>query len=179
MEFSLRNLPAYIVWTVLFVALSTKCDDTDGFKMENFQNVTAIYSSSPTYDGDNLECLTAEMTQFDPQAGTAEYTWYLKNNGGGITKKIEKISPGDTPDEVRVVSSTHPGTVWIARFPFTDNKTCYIMKSQHIENMCILWTRNDFADNVSQQCLEANKKICGQGVLLYDKEKCGRYSSHS
>ncbi|XP_077539982.1 uncharacterized protein LOC144152559 [Haemaphysalis longicornis] len=179
MAFTQRNLPVLMTYTLLLVAGRMKCDNVEILKtIEKFPNVTAVYSITDTYNGASLKCVKAELTQFDSQEGSATYTWYMKSDGGDEMTITHHTLPGSPRYEANVVSSPDPDAVWIGVFPFSDDKTCYILKGQDIEDLCMLWVSTDSVDNISNQCIQENDKICGHGVLLYDKETCDGNSGY-
>ncbi|XP_077539460.1 uncharacterized protein LOC144152122 [Haemaphysalis longicornis] len=180
MALSPKKLPLLTICTLLFGAVSTKCDHADIFKtIENFPNLTEYFSTTPTYGGYMRHCVTAELTHFDSEAGTAAYTLYPKHSGGDQATILHTITAGDSPHEVKIVSSPDPEKVWTATVPFTDQKTCFILKGQDIKNVCVLWVSSDSIDNVPKQCTQEYNNICGRGFLLHDKSRCGAESGHA
>lgn len=133
----------------------------------NFRNMTAILAPSSTAGDDNLECLRAELTEYDPQAGTGTYIWYLQTSDGGVKTIQHNVSKGSSPDVVQVVSSADPNTPFTATVPYSDYKTCFILETKELGGQCILWANNAFKDDVPAKCLKKYKKYCGDGVLLY------------
>ncbi|XP_077540004.1 uncharacterized protein LOC144152572 [Haemaphysalis longicornis] len=173
MAFHLEKSAYLLVGVLVFGAVVAKCEYADVFKLiPKFTNVTAIYSLTATYANASLECLYAELTQFDRNEGTAEYTWYLRNDCGDPSMIVHQLMETDSPYEIKVRSSPDPETVWTAIWPYSDNTTCFILKAQDIENVCVLWVSDDSVDNVSEECTEAYEEICGEGVSLYDKDAC-------
>ncbi|XP_077539509.1 uncharacterized protein LOC144152165 isoform X2 [Haemaphysalis longicornis] len=136
--------------------------------IEKFPNTTAIYAVTATLGDADLHCVVAELTQYDSAKGTAAYTWHMKN-GGTLVQNIKK---GNTPYEVKVITSTDPFNEWTAIYPYTDNKICFVLKAEDVEGVCGLWASNDYVTQVSTECIEEFQKICGEGVLLYDKNNC-------
>ncbi|XP_077539417.1 uncharacterized protein LOC144152084 [Haemaphysalis longicornis] len=174
MALALKKLPYVALCTLLLRAVVTKCGDADVLKtIEKFPNLTALHSTTADLLGTNLECATLQLTHFDAQDETAAYTWYLKTDNSAAPTFVDQIRAGDSPYEVKVVSTPDPETVWTATLPFTDEKTCFILKREDKTYACILWVSTDSVDNVSEQCIQENEKICGEGVVLYDKDTCG------
>ncbi|XP_077540078.1 uncharacterized protein LOC144152616 [Haemaphysalis longicornis] len=172
MAVNLKKSAYMLVCMIVLGAVVAKCEDADIFKaITNFPNVTAIYSKSATYANANLECFTAELTHLDKKEGTANYTWYLPKQSGEPSTIVHHLMEADSPYEVNVITSPGPDTAWTAIWPYSDNK-CIIAKAKDTQDVCLLFVNNDSVDNVPEECTEQYKNICGEGVLLYDKDKC-------
>lgn len=132
--------------------------------------MTAIRAPSSTAGNDNLECLRADLTEYDPEAGTGTYIWYLHDIDGNEKTIQHNVSRGSSPDQVEVVTSADPSSPFIATVPYTDYKTCFILETKEFGGQCLLWANDTFKDNVPQKCLKKYKKYCGDGVLLYTED---------
>ncbi|KAH7946659.1 hypothetical protein HPB52_003093 [Rhipicephalus sanguineus] len=63
-------------------------------------------------------------------------------------------------------------TVEVARFRYTDYKTCAVLEMPHFGDQCTLWVNEGVQDSIPEKCLEQFGDICGNGVTHHDAEMC-------
>ncbi|XP_075550522.1 uncharacterized protein LOC142584266 [Dermacentor variabilis] len=167
---------AYVgIGTVLLIAAGAgaTCEAVDVIKMIGyFRNMTAIYASTATAGDVQLECLHAQLTQYDLDAGTGTYLWFVKDDGGNEMTIAHQITKGDSPGEVTVVSSNDPENPFTAAVPYTDYRMCFILKSGDLGGQCMLWVNDEYKDGYPRKCTQKYKESCDEGVLIYDKHTC-------
>ncbi|XP_077486135.1 uncharacterized protein LOC144097267 [Amblyomma americanum] len=120
-----------------------------------------------------FKCLTAWRLTYDAKTPSATYAWSLNAAEGQKTRNATfQYVPGDTPNTARVVVNSdtiHPDVI---SYPYTDFKTCAVMKINFRGHHCMLWTLDEAKDSIKEECLRKHTEICGQGVTLYDKDTC-------
>ncbi|XP_077539227.1 uncharacterized protein LOC144151929 [Haemaphysalis longicornis] len=170
MAITLRSAAVILFVQMLFQYKEAQCEVVDVIKMiGNFRKMTAIRAPSSTAGDDNLECLRADLTEYDPEAGTGTYIWYLQDIDGNDKTIQHNISRGSSPDRVQVVTSANPSAPFTAVVPYTDYKTCFILETKEFGGQCMLWANDTFKDNVPKKCLSKYRKYCGDGVSLYNE----------
>uniref|UniRef100_A0A131YMG4 Lipocalin n=1 Tax=Rhipicephalus appendiculatus TaxID=34631 RepID=A0A131YMG4_RHIAP len=137
-----------------------------------FRNMTAIYATTATAGDVQLECLHAELTEYDLDAGTGTYLWYVKDADGNDMTITHHMTRGEAPDEVTVTGSSDPDNPFTATVPYTDYRKCFVLKSGDLGGQCMLWVNNAYKDNYPPKCVRKYKKYCDDGVLIYDKQTC-------
>uniref|UniRef100_A0A6G5A4V7 Putative lipocalin n=1 Tax=Rhipicephalus microplus TaxID=6941 RepID=A0A6G5A4V7_RHIMP len=159
---------------LLFAAgISAARPPVDAMRMiGHFTNMTAIYATTATAGGIQLECLHAELTEYDLDAGTGTYLWYVKDADGNEMTITHNMTRGGAPDEVTVVGSSDPDNPFTATVPYTDYRKCFILKSGDLGGQCMLWVNNAYKDNYPRKCVRKYKKFCDGGVLIYNKQIC-------
>ncbi|XP_077486136.1 uncharacterized protein LOC144097268 [Amblyomma americanum] len=120
-----------------------------------------------------FKCLTGWRLSYDPKEASATYAWSL-NAGEGQKRRNATFQyvPGDTPNTARVVVNSdtiHPD---VASFPYTDFKTCAVVEVNFRGHHCMLWALDEAKDSIKEECLRKHAEICGQGIVLYDKDTC-------
>uniref|UniRef100_A0A224YMV4 Lipocalin n=1 Tax=Rhipicephalus zambeziensis TaxID=60191 RepID=A0A224YMV4_9ACAR len=159
---------------VLLLAAVTgaACEPVDAMKMiGNFRNMTAIYATTATAGDVQLECLHAQLTEYDLDNGTGTYLWYVKDSDGNEMTITHHMTRGEAPNEVTVVGSSDPDNPFTATVPYTDYRKCFVLKSGDLGGQCMLWVNNAYKDNYPRKCVRKYKQYCDGGVLIY-KETC-------
>lgn len=166
-----QSVALTVLVLVLFQFKGSKSEVVDVIKMiGDFQKITAILAPSSTAGDDKLECLRADLTQYDHEAKTGTYMWYLQATDGSEKAVQHNVSEGSSPDKVQVATSADPDAPFTASVPYTDYETCFILQTQEFGGQCLLWANDAFRNNVPQQCLSKYGEHCGSGVSLYTKE---------
>ncbi|XP_037579965.2 uncharacterized protein LOC119462778 [Dermacentor silvarum] len=164
-----------LIGTVLLIAAGNGAtlEPVDVIKMIGyFRHMTAIYASTATAGDVQLECLHAQLTEYDLDAGTGTYLWFVTDDDGKEMTITHQITKGDSPDEVTVVGSNDPENPFTATVPYTDYRKCFILKSGDLGGQCMLWVNDEYKDHYPRKCTQKYKEYCGEGVLIYDKQTC-------
>uniref|UniRef100_A0A131Z1L6 Lipocalin n=1 Tax=Rhipicephalus appendiculatus TaxID=34631 RepID=A0A131Z1L6_RHIAP len=174
MKFSLIVVYAVLfAWTTNALRGPSKLqrETPDTFKVfDGFEHAIAITD----IDNDSiLDCLSAYRTAYDPEAHTATYVWSLASPDGNKSRQHASLhfKAGDTPDTVKFTVGSDD-TVEVARFRFTDYKTCAVVELPHFGDQCTLWVNDGVQDHIPEKCLDQFADICGNGVSHYDAEMC-------
>ncbi|XP_070395639.1 uncharacterized protein [Dermacentor albipictus] len=135
----------------------------------HFPSVTAVYSAASNKD---IQCLHAQLTQYDDKAGRATYVWFITDKARNEKTIIFNIREGDSPEYVTFVTTDDPGHTHNATVPYTDYDTCFILKFDGMSDSCSLWVNNEFKDDVPDFRVRKYKKSCGKGTSIYDQKIC-------
>ncbi|XP_077523717.1 uncharacterized protein LOC144134764 [Amblyomma americanum] len=178
MELKYRNMLLVLAFSLFSTSTPAECQPIDAIKnIGNFPFLTAVYSSTATAGGDSLLCLSAVLTQYNPEASNVTYVWLLREDDGTERPVIHRIYEGDAPNQVKDFSSDDPSSPATATITYTDSETCFVMKTNELGGLCILWVNSEFKNNFPQECTLKYEESCGEGVLIYDQDVCDKSTS--
>ncbi|XP_077512459.1 uncharacterized protein LOC144123516 [Amblyomma americanum] len=151
-----------------------KHDIPSAFKsFENFPSAVAFYDLDK--DGD-LECLTAERTEFKEDPLSATYIFSFKGLKGHEKRDIIfRVYPGTTPDTNVFTMNDDNDHRLTNHFIYSDYKNCAVMEFPFDNRQeCTLWVSPEVKDGVPQSCIDQYHEYCGDGVMAYNKETCAQ-----
>ncbi|XP_054922349.1 uncharacterized protein [Dermacentor andersoni] len=135
--------------------------------MEEFPFIVAISD----WDNDTVfECLASKQLAINPDTHSATYVYILPLSG---QKLVFDITPGDSPGTLTLTSTEDPepryGMVYYA-----DYDSCVVanLDLQGEQNLCTLWTRLQFKDNVPQHCIDQFVDVCGVIAPAHSRDLC-------
>ncbi|XP_077535376.1 uncharacterized protein LOC144147178 isoform X3 [Haemaphysalis longicornis] len=119
-----------------------------------------------------FECLAAERTEFDYEAKTATYIWFVSDG----PEKSRNGYPfyyteGPTLDSANYVVGKD-GVSQVEYVRYTDYKDCLISEASYFGEQCTLWVSKEVQDLVPEHCLEQFGDICGFAVPVYAADLC-------
>ncbi|KAK8780850.1 hypothetical protein V5799_017808, partial [Amblyomma americanum] len=122
-----------------------------------------------------FKCLTARRIQFDAEAPSATYLWFLHAAEDKETERVAfHFTPGNTSGTTRAIVDSDTSHPVVARFPYTDYSSCGVLEQNYFGYQCTLWVSDEAKDSISPECLRQYEDICGESVSLYDKNICDK-----
>ncbi|XP_077488705.1 uncharacterized protein LOC144099352 [Amblyomma americanum] len=122
-----------------------------------------------------FKCLTARRIQFDAEAPSATYLWFLHAAEDKETERVAfHFTPGNTSGTTRAIVDSDTSHPVVARFPYTDYSSCGVLEQNYFGYQCTLWVSDETKDSISPECLRQYEDICGESVSLYDKNICDK-----
>ncbi|XP_077560760.1 uncharacterized protein LOC144175577 [Haemaphysalis longicornis] len=179
-----QALASLSVWYLALPLLSAggkrqlQHDVADAFKIiDNFPYSIAIFNEDQ--DGD-LDCLTTRRVEYDPEAPSATYIWFLKGLNGHEKKHLViHLEPGASLNEAVYTDDDPNSPERILNFIYTDYDNCTIFEIPYEGRLeCMLWVVEGIQDNVPQHCIDYYDDICDVSVKnnAYDGETCSGLS---
>nr|XP_037280109.1 uncharacterized protein LOC119173359 [Rhipicephalus microplus] len=121
-----------------------------------------------------FKCLRANRTEYDLEARSANYVWSLNAGKGNPSKQVAvKYTGGDTPDAIITMVDSDPSTRKEGHVIYSNYKNCGISVMESLGHQCTLWVAYENRYSYPESCKRMHRKLCGEGVSLFDKEFCG------
>uniref|UniRef100_L7LQA7 Putative group ii salivary lipocalin n=1 Tax=Rhipicephalus pulchellus TaxID=72859 RepID=L7LQA7_RHIPC len=144
---------------------------TDAFEL--FAKIPYVALEYTSSDDPEFPCLTNKQVQLDRQEKTATYVWMFRGFGETDKKNVTFYLKGtDLLDTVTFTLDNDEENSFIAKFVYTDYKTCVIVELPYDGDQCQLWAGVEHKNNVPQHCLEKLDEICGATVEVYNEQLC-------
>ncbi|XP_075750532.1 uncharacterized protein LOC119173359 isoform X2 [Rhipicephalus microplus] len=83
-----------------------------------------------------------------------------------------KYTGGDTPDAIITMVDSDPSTRKEGHVIYSDYKNCGISVMESLGHQCTLWVAYKNRYSYPESCKRMHRKLCGEGVSLFDKEFC-------